>query len=149
LRKEGIHTAIETSGCAPAAVFAEVTGLADLLLFDIKHYDDSRHVEGTSVHNGLILENLKNAVARGKTVLARLPVIPGYNDALDDARGFASLFGALGLKRVQLLPFHQFGEKKYDLLNLPYAMRGVPQLHREDVEEFRQIISAASIDCFF
>jgi pyruvate formate lyase activating enzyme len=148
LRKEGIHTAIETSGCAPASVFEEVTALADLLLFDIKHYDDRRHVEGTGVHNGLILENLKNAMARGKTVLARLPVIPGYNDSPEDARAFASLLGALGLKQVQLLPFHQFGERKYDLLNLPYAMRGVPQLHEEDLEEFRKIISETGIDCF-
>jgi pyruvate formate lyase activating enzyme len=148
LRKEGVHTALETSGCAPAAVFKEVTALADLLLFDIKHYDDRRHLEGTGVSNGIILANLKDALARGQTVLARMPVIPGYNDSPDDARGFASLLGTLGLKRVQLLPFHQFGEKKYDLLKQPYAMRGVPQLHKEDVEGFRRIISAAGIDCF-
>ena len=149
LRAERVHTAIETSGCAPPELFAEIAARADLLLFDIKHYDNARHLAGTGVHNGPILANLKNALARGRNVLARLPVIPGYNNSPEDARGFAALLETLGLRRAQLLPFHQFGEKKYDMLGIPYAMRGAPQLHQEELEEFRQIIAASGIDCFF
>ena len=149
LKKENIHSAIETSGHAPSEVFEEVCDAADLLLFDIKHFDRQRHIDGTGVSNDLILANLKSAIARNKAVLVRLPVIPGYNNSGDDARGFASLLESLETKCVQLLPFHQFGENKYNLLNLPYAMKGVPQLHPEDLEEFRQIISGHGIDCFF
>ncbi|MDR0388249.1 MAG: glycyl-radical enzyme activating protein [Treponema sp.] len=149
LRKENIHTAIETSGYAGGSVFEEVSAGAALLLFDLKHHDVRRHLEGTGVHNGLILENLKNALGRGMSVLPRIPVIPGYNDSAKDAGAFASLLESMGLQRVQLLPFHQFGEKKYDLLNLPYAMRGAAQLHPEDLEEFRGIIARNGIDCFF
>jgi pyruvate formate lyase activating enzyme len=148
LRKEGIHTAIETSGCAAADIFSEVSAQADLLLFDVKHYDDARHFEGTGVHNDLILANLKTAAARKKSILPRLAVIPGYNDSEEDAYGFASLLKSLALERVQLLLFHQAGERKYDTLNIPYAMRDVPQLHREDLEDFRRIISESGIDCF-
>jgi pyruvate formate lyase activating enzyme len=43
---------------------------------------------------------------------------------------------------VQLLPFHQFGERKYDLLGWDYRMAGVAPLHEEDlvdyIETFRQ-----------
>ena len=148
LHKEGLHTALETSGYAPAEVFNEVSALSDLLLFDIKHYDRKRHVEGTGVTNNLILANLKNALARKIPVLLRLPVIPGYNDSLKDAYEFASLITSMGLESVQLLPFHQFGERKYDLLNIPYKMRGVDQLHDEDLEEFKRIISDTGITCF-
>jgi len=148
LRKEKIHTAIETSGYASREVFEEVSGAADLLLFDIKHYDNRRHTEGTGVSNDLILSNLKNAVARNKNVLARLPVIPGFSNSAEDARGFASLLESMKLKRVQLLPFHQFGEKKYELLGLPYTMKSVKQLHPEDLEEFRQVFLKQGIDCF-
>ena len=149
LKMENIHTAIETSGYAPPEFFPELSEEADLLLFDIKHFDEQRHVEGTGVPNGVILDNLSNALARGKTVLPRIPVIPGYNNSAGDASGFASLFNSLGIKRVQLLPFHQFGEKKYESLNLPYTLQNVPQLHPEDLEEFRRIISEHGIDCFF
>jgi pyruvate formate lyase activating enzyme len=149
LRAENIHTALETSGYAPPDVFTGLAARVDMLLFDIKHYDDSRHVEGTGVHNGPILANLKAALALDKNVLIRLPVIPGYNDSPKDAHGFAVLLTGMGIRRAQLLPFHQFGEKKYELLKIPYAMRDVPQLHKEDVEEFRIIIAKTGIDCFF
>jgi pyruvate formate lyase activating enzyme len=147
LRAENIHTAIETSGYAQPDVFTELAVRTDMLLFDIKHYDDCRHVEGTGVHNGPIITNLKAALSMGKNVLPRLPVIPGYNDSHEDAHSFAALLTDMGIRRAQLLPFHQLGEKKYDLLKIPYAMRGVPQLHLEDLEEFRMIIAKTGIDC--
>ncbi|MDR0598816.1 MAG: radical SAM protein [Treponema sp.] len=158
LGEENIHTAIETTGYAPPEVFKEVTDRADLLLFDLKHHDDRRHFEGTGVHHGPILANLKSALDNTRaadrdrpamSILPRIPVIPGYNNALEDARGFAGLLNSLGLKRAQLLPFHQFGEKKYAMLRIPYPMKGLPQLHPEDLEEYRRAFIAEGIDCFF
>jgi pyruvate formate lyase activating enzyme len=149
LRTENIHTAIETSGYAPPDVFMGLAARADMLLFDIKHYDDSRHVEGTGVHNGPILANLKAVLTPDKNVLVRLPIIPGYNDSPKDAHSFAALLTGMGIRQVQLLPFHQFGEKKYEMLKIAYAMRDLPQLHKEDLEEFRMIIAKTGIDCFF
>ena len=148
LRKEGIHTALETSGYASIGAFDEISALSDLLLFDIKHYDTRRHIEGTGVDNGIILINLKKALSRKIPVLPRLPVIPGYNNSREDAYGFASLLKSIGLDCVQLLPFHQFGERKYDLLSIPYKMHGIPQLHKENLEEFRRIIADCGIDCY-
>ncbi|MDR2553460.1 MAG: radical SAM protein [Treponema sp.] len=148
LRDEGIHTALETSGYAEGKVFAEVSSAADLILFDLKHYDSRRHAEGTGFPNELILTNLKNALRAGRILLPRIPVIPGYNSLPEDAGAFARLLLSLGLSRVQLLPFHQFGEKKYALLRRPYAMQGVPQVHPEDLEEYRGIFLALGIDCF-
>ena len=147
LRKECIHTALETSGCAAPEIFDEVSALADLLLFDVKHYDTHSHTGGTGVPNDLILANLKGALSRKIPVLARVPVIPGFNNSREDAYGFASLFKSLGIESVQLIPFHQFGEQKYNMLNMDYAMRGVPQLHEEDLEEFRRVIIDAGINC--
>ena len=149
LREEKIHTAIETSGYATAEDFNRLCDASDLLLFDIKHFDDKRHAEGTGVHNGLILANLKNSLTRAKALLPRLPVIPGYNNSMEDASGFVSLLESMGLKRVQLLPFHQFGERKYELLGLPYDMKNIRQLHPEDLEDYRQVFTRHGIECFF
>ncbi|MDR1353288.1 MAG: glycyl-radical enzyme activating protein, partial [Treponema sp.] len=148
LRREGIHTALETTGCAPPAVFMRLAEAAALLLFDIKHYDRELHFKGTGVYNDLILDNLRAAVAARKTLLPRLPVIPGFNDSPKDALGFSRLLNSAGLKQAQLLPFHQFGEKKYEMLGLPYPMRGVPQLHPEDLEDYRRIFIDNGINCF-
>ncbi|WP_010258157.1 glycyl-radical enzyme activating protein [Treponema primitia] len=146
LGEEKIHRAIETSALAPAAVWQECINHVDLLLIDVKHYDRERHIEGTTVSNEACLANLQTALDRGKNVLPRIPVIPGFNNSLEDAEGFARLFTAMGISKVELLPFHQFGEKKYEDLGIPYPMHGIPQLHREDLTEYRQVLIDRGID---
>ncbi|MDO4356802.1 MAG: glycyl-radical enzyme activating protein [Clostridia bacterium] len=149
LKQKGVHTAVETTGCVEPEVFDRVTAQADLLLFDVKHPDAERHRWGTGVDNRQIIANLRRAIAAGKDVLPRIPVIPGFNDGMDDARQFASLLNGVGARRAQLLPFHQFGEKKYALLGRDYDMSNVKPLHEEDLISFRQIFLDAGLDCFF
>lgn len=149
LREKGVHTAIETTGYVSAEVFQRLAPLFDLLLFDMKHYDPVRHREGTGVGNERIVENLVWARQNGLTILPRIPVIPGFNSGLADADGLAALLNQIGLRRVQLLPFHQMGERKYELLNREYAMKGVKALHPEDLTDYRQVFLDADLDCFF
>ena len=149
LRAEGIHTALETTGFAPPEVFQSVCKHSDLLLYDLKHYHSAKHCEGTSVPNEQILENLAWAIKTGKEILIRIPVIPGYNNALTDALGFSILLNLLGLKRVQLLPFHQFGQKKYESLSMKYSMNECRNLHPEELEDYRTIFLENGLDCFF
>ena len=130
-------------------MFQRLAPLFDLLLFDVKHHDPVRHREGTGVRNEEILENLAWARQQGLTVLPRVPVIPGFNSALEDAGGLAALLNRLGFRQVQLLPFHQMGERKYELLNRDYAMKGVRALHPEDLAPYRQVFLDAGLDCFF
>lgn len=146
LRKQGVHTALETNGFAGEGVFRDVAGRADLLLFDIKQHDDAKHVSGTGVSNAPILANLAWALAAGRDVLVRIPVIRGYNNSLDDARGFARLLRGMGVKRVQLLPFHQMGESKYAPLGMTYALRDRAPLGKEDVEDFRSVMTIEGLE---
>lgn len=149
LKEHGIHTAIETTGFAAPEVFDRVAGQLDLLLFDIKHWDEQRHIAGTGVSNRIILDNMKRVIDSGKNVLPRLPVIPGYNDSPDDAAGFVRRLKEAGASQVQLLPFHQFGERKYEELGKAYAFTDVPALHEEDLEDFKNIFLDAGIHAFF
>lgn len=149
LKQHNIHLAIETTGYIKKAVFREVAPMFDLLLFDVKHYDSQRHYEGTCVHNELIAENLKWAIAQGIEVLPRIPVIPGFNDSLEDAAGIALLLKQAGASRVQLLPFHQFGENKYQKLGLVYAYKNVTALHEEDLQDYKQVFREQGIESFF
>lgn len=149
LQKQNIHVAMETTGFAAPELFDRVTGHMDLLLFDVKHWDEAKHLEGTGVSNRLILDNMKRAIASGMRVLPRLPVIPGYNNTLADAKGFAARLKETGACEIQLLPFHQFGEKKYDELGKPYAYTDVPALHEEDLKDFRQVLLDQGIRAFF
>lgn len=149
LRERGIHTAIETTGCVSEGVFQRLAPLFDILLFDVKHYDPARHQEGTGVRNERIIKNLAWAKDNGLQILPRIPVIPGFNDSLEDAEGIALLLNRIGLKRVQLLPFHQMGERKYEFLNRDYVLKDVKALRPEDLTEYRHVFLDAGLDCFF
>jgi pyruvate formate lyase activating enzyme len=154
LGEEGTHRAIETSGHAPAQVFARIAERTDLILFDIKHHDEALHREGTGVETGYIMENFRSALAaeaagRGPELLPRIPVIPGYNDSLRDAAAFVSLLKESGAGKVQLLPFHQFGQNKYSLLGMEYPFAEKKALHPEDLESYRAVFEQHGIHAFF
>lgn len=149
LKEQGISTAIETTGYIEETVFQRLAGEFDLLLFDVKHWDTSRHREGTGVDNQLIIKNLRWAHEKGLHILPRIPVIPGFNNSLEDAQGLSSLLNNIGLKEVQLLPFHQMGERKYELLNRDYTLKDVKALYPEDLQDYQQIFLDAGLDCFF
>lgn len=149
LKKENIHTAIETTGFSSKEIFTDFIDNVDLLLYDIKHYNRQKHFEGTNVYNDLIIENLKIAILKGKDVIVRIPVIPEFNSSLEDAKGFCELFKTIGVTKINLLPFHQFGQKKYTLLNKKYIFKDVKQLHEEDLMEYKKIFIENNFDCYF
>lgn len=138
-KEREIHTALETTGYAPFQIFQKVTDLADLLLFDMKHYDKDKHLKYTNVSNELIIKNLRTAVHSDKHIITRIPVIPNVNDSLADAEGFCNLLDDIGIKEVNLLPFHQFGENKYTRLGMEYEMKNVKALQPEDLQEYFQV----------
>ena len=149
LKKNSVHVAIETTGYVKKETFEELARELDLLLFDVKHYDREKHYNGTKVYNDLIVENLKWAIDNGIEVLPRIPVIPDFNDSLEDAEGLAELLVEVGAKKVQLLPFHQFGEKKYELLNRNYKYKNKKALYPEELEEYQKIFLDKGLNCFF
>ncbi|MBR1706922.1 MAG: radical SAM protein [Bacteroidales bacterium] len=131
-----VHQAVETSGFAPGPVFDRVVAAADYLLFDIKAAAPALHRRCTGVDNALILANLSRLRASGKRFAARLPLIPGVNDSVEDMRAAADLLeGAGNLHRVELLRYHQTAGAKYPLLGRPYApsfdTKAAPEVHAE------------------
>ena len=149
LHEEGIHISAETTGFAPPEVFVRFMAEIDLFLFDIKHYDREQHYATTGVYPDLIWQNLTMALAANKKVFVRIPVVPDINNSLGDALGFAAKLKELGIQRVQLLPFHQFGQKKYAMLNKAYEFTHTKQLYEEDLTDYCAIFIKQGIDAFF
>lgn len=145
-KEHSIHTAIETSGYATSLIFSKICRYTDLLFFNIKHYDEREHVKYTGVSLGRILENLDFAIAFGIPVTARLPVIPNINNSLVDAAGMISLLQAHKVTSVNLLPFQQLGEKKYEELNLTYKFEGQKSLPPEELEDYFNLFKEAGLE---
>lgn len=145
LRKHGVSVAIETAGAVSPEIFSEFLKKTDYVLMDLKHYDSAIHKENTGVDNRQILENMGILRGSGVPFLIRIPVIPGFNDRLEDAQGFSQLLIEMDIHEVELLPFHQLGQHKYELLGMDYAFTECEQLHSEDLTQFRQVLEHSGI----
>ncbi|VVS93480.1 glycyl-radical enzyme activating protein [Desulfoluna spongiiphila] len=121
--KEGLHTAVDTSGYAPRSVISDVASRAELFLFDLKHMDTDTHRRLTGVNNGRILSNLAYLAGTETPLVVRIPLVPGINDGqvhLEKAGRFLS--GLETPPPVHLLPYHSFQKSKYGLFTLPYSL---------------------------
>jgi pyruvate formate lyase activating enzyme len=111
LKVKGLHTAVETSGFAQADTLATILPFTDLLLFDIKQLDDSKHKQYTGAGNGLILSNLRTAAGRAM-IWIRIPLISGFNDSPAEIHEISQMAKELGVEKISFLPYHEGGEAK-------------------------------------
>ncbi len=126
--RRGIDTALETCGHVRWEDLERACRHLNQLFFDIKLMDSKRHREATGVGNALILENLRRVCDEfpGLPVIARTPVIPGFNDTAEDIQAIADFVGGMPARPAyELLAYHRFGEPKYQQLGKPYPLAGL------------------------
>lgn len=132
-----ITTCIETSAFAPWEHLREVAQYCNFVFVDLKFMDSKRHKELVGVPNELILENIKKlcefSVCRGIHVVVRTPIIPGYTDDEKNLIATAEFLATLpGKPELNLLPFHNMGKKKYEMVGRTYSMEEKRMLSYSD-----------------
>ncbi|MBD3215019.1 MAG: glycyl-radical enzyme activating protein [Candidatus Lokiarchaeota archaeon] len=138
LKKCGLHVCVDTSGYASTKKFSEILELVDMVLFDIKSLNDQRHKKLTGVSNKLILANLKECLNKNIEVNIRIPIIKGYNfinlqEELEDH--ITELIG-MGFKNFEFIPYHRFGEQKYQMLGKQYEIK----LDSNDIKSIKRVV---------
>lgn len=146
----GLHTAIDTCGYARWEVARRVLEHVDLVLYDFKHMDSIVHEKLTGVPNDLILDNVRK-IRRELSIpiLARLPLIPGYNDSLENIEATARfVVTELGdSTRVHLLPYHRLGEAKYERLEMPDKAVSIEPPSDERMSELQKTVESFGLTC--
>lgn len=147
-RALGIHTALDTCGYYEPSVLYKVLSLADLVLFDIKHMDRQRHRQLTGVYNDVILQNAQLIAQKGVPMLIRVPLIPGVNDSAENMNDTAFFVSGLGGHiGVELLPYHELGIAKYEMLGMDYRLAGTKRPTDEKLNACREIFLRYGIEC--
>lgn len=140
----GFHTAIESNGYIESETLKKLVDYIDEFLIDIKHMNNREHEIATGFGNELILSNIRRIVFEwGKKLSLRIPLIPGYNDSIQNVDAMVSFANELAtsknLKEVNILPYHSFGISKYKLLGLDYTMKDITRPTEQQIE---QVINA-------
>ena len=146
-KSQGWSTAIETTGFGSSEAIEKVIPYVDTVLLDIKHIDPYTHKKFTGISNEVILKNAKRISQITKTVV-RVPIIPGCNYSYKDIEDISKFVKTLNnVDTIHLLPYHTFGENKYDLLGIEYTLDGLKRLSKEDLNEHKKIVESYGIKC--
>lgn len=142
-KENGIHTALDTSGYGEWDTFEKVLRYTDLVLFDLKNMDRTKHMSITGVDPFKLWENFEKLAQKGIPIHIRCPVIPGCVDDEENFKKvaeFASRFNCV--KKIELLPYHRMGEPKYKMLNWEYKMLGVEPPAVELIQRLNKVVGS-------
>lgn len=129
-RAEGIHTAVESNLSLDREQLERLLPWLDLVMTDIKHMDSAAHRQATGAGNERILENLRWLDGQGIDLIVRTPVIPGFNDTVENIEQTAAFLDRLeNLRYYELLSYNPMGNDKRRRLG--YAVADIPVPGRE------------------
>jgi pyruvate formate lyase activating enzyme len=145
-----INTAIETSACFNQDIFLDVMRYVDFAFIDIKHMDPVRHQQKTGVTNDLILRNvaaLSQSSWAGRLVI-RMPIIKNFNDTDENAVQTAEFLNSVGLKEMNILPFHRMGDSKWKQCGKQYPYSEYEATDEQVLQRLQKIYREHGIICY-
>ena len=142
LKKEGLHTCIDTSGIvAITDDIKELLKYTDLVLLDIKHIDDEKSKKLVGISNERGLEFAKYLSDNNIKMWIRQVLVPGYTDDEEDLKKLKKFIRSLEtVEKVQILPYHSMGKFKWEKLGSKYELEDVRDANQEDVERVKKIL---------
>lgn len=151
-KEKGVHTALDTSG-QPFRLeeeylekFNRLMAVTDLFILDIKHIDEEKHRELTGHSNQNILSLARYLSDYKKSMWIRHVLVPGVTDAQDDLEGLRDFVKSLTtVRRFEVLPYHTFGNYKWDELGIEYSLKEVQPPSKEQIELANRILETESM----
>lgn len=147
-KEQNIHTCIDTSGITfnpnnenILKKFDELMKHTDLVMLDIKHIDPEEHLKLTQQSNENILKFAKYLDSKKINLWIRHVVVPNITDKPEYLFKLGEFIGTLSnLKALDVLPYHNLGEVKYENLEMEYPLKGTKPLNKEDALAAKKVI---------
>ncbi len=155
----GIHTAIDTSGYLGANATDALLDDVDLVLLDVKSGDPdtyekatSRELEPTLTFGRRLAE--RGLHGHGPEVWVRFVLVPGLTDEASNVEKVAEYAASLNairpgtVTRVEVLPFHQMGQAKWEALGRAYELEDTPAPSAELTDRVREQFRAHGLQTY-
>ncbi len=144
----GINTCLDTSGIAfnpdspeNVAKVKRLLASTDLVMLDIKHIDPEKHFDLTQQHNDKILQFAQFVSDQGVDIWIRHVIVPTITDDEVYLEKLGYFMGGLKtLRALDALPYHTMGEVKYEKIGIPYPLKGIPAMNKDQLLEKKEAI---------
>lgn len=88
--------------------------------------NSKKHKAYCGYGNERVLENAGKISGMAKSYSVRVPVIPGFNDSLEEIAEIAKFSKSLpNVSKLHLLPYHRLGQDKYAGLGRVYELTDI------------------------
>ena len=142
-KNNNINVAIETSGFGRTKDYEKIAEFVDVFLFDYKATGDELHKKLVGVDRSLINKNFELLLKKHSNIILRCPIIPGYNLSEEHLKNIAQIGKSSScIKRVELLPYHNFGSGKAKQIGDKYDMENAYVPQDEEVESWINTIKS-------
>ena len=140
LRRDGITSAIDTSGTYFDDKSETVIAHCDMVLLDIKHIDPAKFEELTGREQGTLRLLIDAVNRKEKPVWIRQVIVPGFNDDEEYIHRLNEfLLRIKHIKKIELLGYHNMAEPKYDKLGIKYRLKGVKPMDSKSLEKLSKL----------
>ncbi len=154
MKENGIHTALDTCGLAPDAAYEKILPYTDLILYDIKEIDSTKHRKFTGSPNKKILNNLLTISewmkinGTPKELWIRTPIIPDATDTEENIAGIGKFIAENNLHpdRWELCAFNNLCNDKYLRLGTRWIFEKFDLPEAEKLDYLTKIARSSGMD---
>jgi pyruvate formate lyase activating enzyme len=127
LHEQGINTCLDSNGRLNTPEVHQLLEHTDLLLLDVKHINNDWHRKLTGQSNQNTLDLAAYRESTGKRMWLRYVLVPGWTDQEEYIEEWGQHFSNYKtVDRVEIIPFHQLGMHKWELLDIEYPLKDTP-----------------------
>ena len=146
-KRRGVHTCLDTSGITfsrndkTLAQFDRLLAVTDIVMLDIKHIDNEKHIDLTGQETAAVLDFAQYISEKGVELWVRHVIVPNITDNEEYLHKLGYFIGGLRtLKALDVLPYHDMGKVKYEQLGMEYPLGDTPPLTKAEAAKARDII---------
>ena len=136
LKLQGLHTALDTSGCILNDEVKELLQYTDLVLLDFKYTNEADYIKYTKMEMSKVTEFLEHLEEIKKPTWIRHVVIPEIND---NEKSLAQVFELKNqyqcIEKIELLPFRKLCLEKYENMCIEFPLKNTPEAKQDFINE--------------
>lgn len=137
IKNEYISVIIDTSACVPFESFEKTAPYCDKFFIDFKASNEDDYKNVLHGDFNAVCNNIRNVIANGWDFNIRILLIPGFNTSDEYVEDMIKVLLFLGVKSVDLLPFHRLASGKYKALGIKYPYENTKPLTAENLKKQR------------